>query len=128
MQIVRNVLAGILQFPLGATSGLLFVAGFFAFLSQVFLWLKYNHWFSAHQLVKSSSAWHGVPSVYTNEELAVQYLSRFGPAWLDDWKGLEQTLVWLLSCHPVVIALFLSLLAFLVEILFGSNNLRNLDD
>ncbi len=102
--------------------------GLLSIFSQVLLWLKYNHWFSAHQLFHSSSVWQGVPSVYTNEELAKYFLSRFGPAGLGDWKGLEQTAIWILSFHPILIALFLSLMCWVIEILFGSNNFENLQD
>jgi len=123
MQIVRNAIAGILQFPFGALGGLLFVSGCFAFLSQVYLWLKFSKWVTVHQLVKQPSTWQGVPSVYTNEEVVVGYLSRF--TWLNDWKGLEQTLIWFLTFHPVVIALFLGLIVYVIEALCGSNNLSD---
>jgi len=131
MQILRNLLAGIFQIPIGIVAGLTGVGGFFLLLWQIVFYFQHNHWYTAHQMIQAAS--HNnvtccLYSKYSNEKIVGDYLDIHGPLWLHSWKGIQNVIVWFFSFHPIVVAVLCALLILLIEAIFGSKNYADIFD
>ncbi len=131
MQISRNLLAGIFQFPVGIVGGLTSIGGFFILLWQIVFYYQHNHWYTAHQMLRAASE-NNVScclySQYTNDKIVGDYLDISGPLWLHDWEGIQNFIIWFFSFHPIAVSFICALIILLIDAILGSKNYSRIFD